>query len=67
MMYGARVSLLVGVLAQIIILAIGVPIGAIAGYYGGQVDNILMRLVDVVYAIPQLLLVLMFVNWRGPG
>jgi ABC-type dipeptide/oligopeptide/nickel transport system permease subunit len=67
MMYGARVSLVVGVLSQIIVLVIGVPIGAIAGYYGGQTDNILMRLVDVVYAIPQLLLVLMIVNWRGPG
>ena len=67
MMYGARVSLVVGVLAQVIVLVIGVPIGAIAGYYGGQTDNILMRLVDVVYAIPQLLLVLMIVNWRGPG
>jgi ABC-type dipeptide/oligopeptide/nickel transport system permease subunit len=67
MMYGARVSLVVGVLAQVIILLIGVPIGAAAGYYGGQIDNILMRVVDVVYAIPQLLLVLLIVNWRGPG
>ena len=67
MMYGARVSLVVGVLAQVIILVIGVPIGAVAGYYGGQVDNALMRVVDVVYAIPQLLLVLLIVNWRGPG
>ena len=67
MMYGARVSLVVGVLAQVIILIIGVPLGAIAGYYGGQTDNILMRVVDVVYAIPQLLLVLLIVNWRGPG
>jgi ABC-type dipeptide/oligopeptide/nickel transport system permease subunit len=67
MMYGARVSLVVGVLAQIIILAIGVPIGAIAGYYGSWTDNFLMRVVDVVYAIPQLLLVLLIVNWRGPG
>jgi ABC-type dipeptide/oligopeptide/nickel transport system permease subunit len=66
-MYGARVSLIVGVLAQLIVLAIGVPIGAIAGYFGGQTDNILMRLVDVFYAIPQLLLVLLFVNWWGSG
>jgi ABC-type dipeptide/oligopeptide/nickel transport system permease subunit len=43
MMFGARVSLVVGVLAQIIILVIGVPIGAIAGYYGGWTDNLLMR------------------------
>src|SRR5215212_2372562 len=67
MVYGARVSLVVGVLAQAIVLLIGVPIGAIAGYLGGATDNVLMRLVDVVYAIPQLLIVLLFVNWWGPG
>jgi ABC-type dipeptide/oligopeptide/nickel transport system permease subunit len=67
MVYGARVSLLVGVVAQLIVLAIGVPIGAIAGYYSGSVDNALMRFVDVFYAIPQLLLVLLMVNWLGPG
>lgn len=65
--YGARVSLLVGVASQIIILAIGVPIGAVAGFFSGRVDNFLMRAVDVVYAIPQLLLVLLIVNMRGPG
>ncbi|HMM43678.1 MAG TPA: ABC transporter permease, partial [Thermomicrobiales bacterium] len=67
MLYGARVSLLVGVVAQLIVLAIGVPIGAIAGYYSGTVDNVLMRTVDVFYAIPQLLLVLLMVNMLGPG
>jgi ABC-type dipeptide/oligopeptide/nickel transport system permease subunit len=66
-MYGARVSLLVGVLSQIIVLAIGIPLGAIAGYASGKVDNVIMRLVDVIYAIPQVLLVLLFVNWMGPG
>ena len=66
-MYGARVSLLVGVLSQIIVLAIGIPLGAIAGYASGKVDNVIMRLVDVIYAIPQVLLVLLFVNWLGPG
>jgi ABC-type dipeptide/oligopeptide/nickel transport system permease subunit len=65
--YGARVSLVVGVLAQAIVLAIGIPIGAIAGYFGGTTDNVLMRVVDVIYAIPQLLMVLLFVNWWGPG
>lgn len=65
--HGARVSLVVGVVAQLIVLAIGVPVGAAAGYFGGTVDNALMRLVDVVYAIPQLLLVLLIVNMRGPG
>src|SRR6478735_3813849 len=66
-MYGARVSLLVGVLSQVIVLAIGIPVGAIAGYCSGKVDNILMRFVDVIYAIPQVLMVLLFVNWMGPG
>ncbi len=65
--YGAQVSLVVGVLAQAIVLVIGVPLGAIAGFFGGSTDNVLMRLVDVFYAIPQLLMVLLFVNWWGPG
>jgi oligopeptide transport system permease protein len=67
MVYGARVSLVVGVVAYLIILAIAVPVGSIAGYFGGWVDNALMRIVDVIFTIPQVLLVLMFVNWRGPG
>jgi oligopeptide transport system permease protein len=67
MVYGARVSLLVGVVAQIIVLGIGVPLGAIAGFYSGRIDNALMRVVDVFYAIPQLLLVLLLVNMLGPG
>ncbi len=67
MVYGAQVSLVVGVLSQAIVLLIGIPLGAIAGYFGGLTDNVLMRLVDVIYAIPQLLMVLLFVNWWGPG
>jgi len=66
-LYGARVSLLVGVVSQIIVLAIGVPIGAVAGYFSGTVDNLLMRFVDVFYAVPQLLLVMIFLNLFGPG
>lgn len=67
MVYGAQVSLVVGVLSQAIVLLIGIPLGAVAGYFGGTTDNVLMRLVDVIYAIPQLLMVLLFVNWWGPG
>lgn len=66
-MYGARVSLLVGVVAYMIILAIAIPVGSIAGFYGGMIDNVMMRIVDVIFTIPQVLLVLMLVNWRGPG
>jgi oligopeptide transport system permease protein len=67
MMYGARVSLMVGVLSYLIVLAIAIPIGSIAGYAGGWTDNLVMRVVDVIFTIPQVLLVLMLVNWRGPG
>ena len=66
-LYGARVSLLVGVVSQIIVLAIGVPVGAIAGFFAGTVDNLLMRFVDVFYAVPQLLLVMIFLSLFGPG
>jgi oligopeptide transport system permease protein len=65
LMYGSRVSLLVGVAAYSLILLIAIPIGSIAGFYGGKVDAILMRLVEVVYTIPQVLLVLLFVNALG--
>jgi len=56
---GARTSLAVGVFTQLIVLAIGLPIGALAGYAGGRVDNLLMRFVDVVYAFPDLLLIIL--------
>ncbi len=59
LLYGARTSLAVGVFTQIIVLAIGLPIGALAGYAGGRVDNWLMRFVDVMYAFPDLLLIIL--------
>jgi oligopeptide transport system permease protein len=67
MIYGARVSMLVGLGAQVIILAIALPIGAIAGYAGGKVDNLLMRFVDVMYAFPQLLFVILIMAMLGRG
>jgi len=65
LMYGSRVSLMVGFASYAIILCIAIPFGSIAGFYGGSLGNLMMRIVDVVYTIPQVLLVLMFVNWRG--
>jgi ABC-type dipeptide/oligopeptide/nickel transport system permease subunit/ABC-type branched-subunit amino acid transport system ATPase component len=67
MIYGARVSMAVGLGAQIIVLLIGVPIGAIAGYMSGKVDNLLMRFVDVMYAFPQLLFVILIMAMLGRG
>ena len=57
----------VGVVAECIVLAIGVPLGALAGYYGGRLDMILMRFVDVMYAFPRLLFVIMIMSMLGRG
>ncbi|HEY5729305.1 MAG TPA: ABC transporter permease [Anaerolineales bacterium] len=53
--YGARVSMLVGFLPTIIILLMGTSIGMLAGYYGGRIDNLLMRITDIMYGFPDLL------------
>ena len=58
LLYGARISLAVGLVVQALILLIGVPVGALAGYFGGWLDALLMRAVDVLYSIPDLLLVI---------
>ena len=56
LVYGTRVSLIVGFIPMAVILLIGVPVGLTAGFAGGRVDNLLMRMVDIVYAFPALLL-----------
>lgn len=65
--YGARISLSVSFAALLSILAIGVSVGAVAGYYGGRTDSILMRLVDVLLAFPGLVLVLAIAGMLGPS
>jgi ABC-type dipeptide/oligopeptide/nickel transport system permease subunit len=67
MIYGARVSMLVGVGAQVIVLLIGVPIGLVAGFAGGRVDMVLTRFVDVMYAFPRLLFVILIMSMLGAG
>jgi ABC-type dipeptide/oligopeptide/nickel transport system permease subunit len=67
LIYGARVSMLVGLGAQIIIVLIGVPIGALSGFIGGRTDLILTRLVDVMYAFPRLLFVILVMSMLGAG
>lgn len=57
-LHGARVSLLVGLVATVVSLVIGVTYGAIAGYLGGRVDALMMRLVDILYALPFLFFVI---------
>lgn len=58
-LYGGRVSMFVGLMVVAITLSIGVPIGSIAGYYGGWIDNILMRIIDATLAIPGLLFLIL--------
>ncbi|OLC16104.1 MAG: peptide ABC transporter permease [Candidatus Rokubacteria bacterium 13_1_40CM_69_27] len=67
MIYGARISMLVGLGAQVVIVLIGVPIGALSGYLGGRVDLFLTRLIDVMYAFPRLLFVILVMSALGAG
>ncbi|ERK17136.1 Dipeptide transport system permease protein DppC [Pantoea sp. AS-PWVM4] len=67
LMYGARLSLLVGCLVVVLSLILGVVFGLMAGYLGGVVDAIIMRLVDIMLALPSLLLALVLVAIFGPS
>lgn len=58
-LYGGRISLLVGFIATAVALVIGVTYGAIAGYAGGRVDNVMMRLVDIIYALPYMIFIIL--------
>jgi ABC-type dipeptide/oligopeptide/nickel transport system permease subunit len=63
LIYGARISSSVGLVAAVITLLIGVPLGLLAGYYGGWRDSLIMRFVDVMYAFPDLLLVIIVMTF----
>ena len=67
MIYGARISMIVGLGAQIVVVLIGVPIGALSGYLGGRVDLFLTRFIDVMYAFPRLLFVILVMSALGAG
>ena len=60
--YGARISLGVGFFASIIVLIIGMTVGSIAGYIGGKVDIIIMRIVDIIYSLPDTLMVILLAS-----
>ena len=67
MLYGGRISLLVGLVAVGIATAIGIVLGAIAGYYRGWVDTFIMRLVDVMLSIPSFFLILAVIAFLTPS
>lgn len=59
---GGRISLMVGIISTLVSLVIGVSYGAIAGYLGGRIDNLMMRIVDIIYSVPYLLMVVVLLN-----
>ncbi|HEY7031768.1 MAG TPA: ABC transporter permease [Thermomicrobiales bacterium] len=63
LIYGARISLTVGLVVQGVILLIGVPAGIAAGYYGGKIDTVIMRTVDILYSIPSLLFIIVIMTF----
>ena len=67
LLWGTRLSLAVGIAAAIIAGTIGSAIGIIAGYFGGRIDNVIMRVTDVIMCIPDLIIIMALVSVLGPG
>ncbi len=57
--YGAQISLAIGLIGSLVILTVGLTFGSISGYFGGRMDNVMMRIIDVLYAFPTLLFVIL--------
>ncbi len=64
-LYGTQISMSVGIIAQVIVLTVGVTLGALAGFYGKWADQVIMRITDVMFGLPDLLLILLFVSLFG--
>ena len=67
LIFGARVSLIVGLVSDGIALILGTFFGAVAGYFGGWLDNVIMRIMDIILAFPGILLAIVIVAYLGPG
>jgi peptide/nickel transport system permease protein len=67
LLYGTRITLFIVVLVTVVVGPLGMAVGVVAGYFGGRVDAVLMRLTDVVLSFPSLILALAFVAALGPG
>ena len=67
LIYGTRISLMMGLLIVVMGAVIGIALGSIAGFYGGNADNIIMRFLDIYQSIPSVLLAIVFATAMGPG
>ncbi len=67
MLYGARISLLVGIVPTIVSMLIGAALGVLAGYYGGKLDAVIMRFADIMLAFPSMLLAMVIMYTLGDG
>lgn len=65
--YGAKVSLQIAFLAAFLDIVIGVTLGGISGYFGGRVDNIIQRFIEIIYTIPNLIVIILMLIWLEPG
>lgn len=65
LLYGGRISLMIGVVATLVSLVIGISWGAIAGYFGGKLDAVMMRIVDILYALPFMFFVILLMVFFG--
>ncbi len=65
LLFGGRISIMVGVLASLVSVAVGIIYGAVSGFIGGRTDNVMMRIVDVLYALPFIFLVIILMVYFG--
>lgn len=65
--YGARISILEGLVSVLLAMSIGVPIGIVSGYVGGKVDTVMMRIIDILLAFPGVLLAVAIISILGPS
>lgn len=65
--YGVKISLLIAFLAAFLDVVIGVTLGGISGYFGGRVDTYIQRLIEILYSIPNLIIIILVLLWLNPG
>src|SRR5690606_19818013 len=67
LLYGARISLSVGVASVLLASLVGIPLGLVSGYQGGNVERVIMRLLDILLSFPRILLAILVISVLGPG